>query len=133
MRAITVLICSLAALSLGCEKETSSGDAAKSPSKAKEGPAKKEVTKAAAGTKKAPSGAATTKAPTSKAAPDSPAVQVGKPAPDFTLKGVDGASVSLSQFKGKTVAMIADSKVTRVRPSGPSTSSSWGDTNRPWP
>jgi peroxiredoxin len=36
--------------------------------------------------------------------PGAPA-EVGKPAPDFTLKSVDGKDVTLSQFKGKTVVL----------------------------
>ena len=31
--------------------------------------------------------------------------EVGKAAPDFTLKGVDGKEVTLSSFKGKTVVL----------------------------
>ena len=31
--------------------------------------------------------------------------EVGKPAPDFTLKATDGPAVSLSQYKGKTVVL----------------------------
>lgn len=31
--------------------------------------------------------------------------EVGQPAPDFTLKGVDGQAVTLSQYKGKTVVL----------------------------
>ena len=31
--------------------------------------------------------------------------ELGKPAPDFTLKGVDGKEVALSSFKGKTVVL----------------------------
>lgn len=34
-----------------------------------------------------------------------PSAQVGAPAPDFTLTDVDGKSVSLSQFRGKTVVL----------------------------
>src|SRR5512139_2364834 len=32
-------------------------------------------------------------------------VEVGKPVPDFTLKGIDGKSYQLSQFKGKVVVL----------------------------
>src|SRR3954452_21905953 len=31
--------------------------------------------------------------------------EVGKPAPDFTLKDLDGKAVRLSSFKGKTVVL----------------------------
>ena len=33
------------------------------------------------------------------------AVEPGKPAPDFTLPGIDGKSVTLSQFRGKYVVL----------------------------
>ena len=32
-------------------------------------------------------------------------VEVGKPVPDFSLKGIDGKSYQLSQFKGKVVVL----------------------------
>src|SRR3954453_1510202 len=35
----------------------------------------------------------------------SKAAELGKPAPDFTLKDVDGKSVKLSDYKGKTVVL----------------------------
>jgi peroxiredoxin len=38
-------------------------------------------------------------------APAAPAAVVGQPAPDFTLKDLDGKEVSLSSFKGKTVVL----------------------------
>jgi peroxiredoxin len=34
-----------------------------------------------------------------------PSAAVGKPAPDFTLKDLDGNSVTLSQFKGKAIVL----------------------------
>ncbi|MBI1848745.1 MAG: peroxiredoxin [Planctomycetes bacterium] len=34
-------------------------------------------------------------------------IQVGKPAPDFTLKNQDGQEVKLSQFKGKNNVVLA--------------------------
>lgn len=39
------------------------------------------------------------------AAPAAAAAEVGKPAPDFTLTDLDGKSVSLASFKGKTVVL----------------------------
>jgi cytochrome oxidase Cu insertion factor (SCO1/SenC/PrrC family) len=33
------------------------------------------------------------------------AAKIGEPAPDFTLSGIDGKSVTLSSFKGKTVVL----------------------------
>ncbi|MGQ9804659.1 MAG: thioredoxin family protein [Chlorobiales bacterium] len=38
-------------------------------------------------------------------ASSAPSVEVGKPAPAFTLKNVDGKAVSLSDFKGKIVVL----------------------------
>jgi peroxiredoxin len=38
-------------------------------------------------------------------ASSAPSVEVGKPAPTFTLKSVDGKDVSLSDFKGKIVVL----------------------------
>lgn len=38
-------------------------------------------------------------------AASAPSVEVGKPAPAFTLKNVDGKAVSLSDFKGKIVVL----------------------------
>jgi len=35
------------------------------------------------------------------------APQVGKPAPDFSLKGSDGKTYSLRQFKGKKAVVVA--------------------------
>ena len=32
-------------------------------------------------------------------------VEIGKPVPDFTLKGIDGKTYQLSQFKGKAVVL----------------------------
>jgi len=32
-------------------------------------------------------------------------IEIGKPAPDFELKGLDGATYKLSDFKGKTVVL----------------------------
>jgi peroxiredoxin len=37
--------------------------------------------------------------------PDAPPAAVGKPAPDFTLKDLDGNAVRLSSFKGKVVVL----------------------------
>lgn len=34
-----------------------------------------------------------------------PAVEIGKPVPDFTLKGIDGKAYQLSQFKGQVVVL----------------------------
>jgi peroxiredoxin len=39
------------------------------------------------------------------ATPPATPAEVGKPAPDFTLKSVDGKDVQLSQLKGKTVVL----------------------------
>ncbi len=36
-----------------------------------------------------------------------PAVEVGKPAPDFTLKNQEGKDVKLSELKGKKNVLIA--------------------------
>lgn len=36
---------------------------------------------------------------------DAPKAEVGKPAPDFTLKDLDGKETKLSSFKGKTVVL----------------------------
>jgi hypothetical protein len=38
-------------------------------------------------------------------APKLPALETGKPAPDFKLKDQNGSPVSLSQYKGKTVVL----------------------------
>lgn len=35
----------------------------------------------------------------------SAAAEIGKPAPDFTAKDKDGKTVSLADFKGKTVVL----------------------------
>lgn len=40
-----------------------------------------------------------------KGAPTAAAAEVGKPAPDFKLKDLNGAEVSLAAFKGKTVVL----------------------------
>ncbi len=39
--------------------------------------------------------------------PKKPAVEVGKPAPDFTLKNQEGKDVKLSELKGKKNVLIA--------------------------
>jgi peroxiredoxin len=39
------------------------------------------------------------------ATPPAAPAEIGKPAPDFTLKSVDGKDFTLSQFKGKTVVL----------------------------
>lgn len=44
-------------------------------------------------------------APKPEAAEASTTAQVGKPAPDFTLKGLDGKEVKLSKLKGKIVVL----------------------------
>jgi peroxiredoxin len=41
----------------------------------------------------------------SNSASTAPSVEVGKPAPTFTLKNVDGKDVNLSDFKGKIVVL----------------------------
>ena len=47
-----------------------------------------------------------TSRPTGAATPSNSAnAEVGKPAPDFTLKDLDGKEVSLSSFKGKVVVL----------------------------
>lgn len=38
-------------------------------------------------------------------APDAPPAEVGKPAPDFALKDLDGKETRLSAFRGKTVVL----------------------------
>ena len=45
------------------------------------------------------------KAATPAIAADAPAAEIGKPAPDFTLKDLDGKPTTLSSFKGKTVVL----------------------------
>jgi len=47
----------------------------------------------------------TTPATKPAAAATTPAAQVGKPAPDFALKDLNGKEVKLSSFKGKTVVL----------------------------
>lgn len=49
--------------------------------------------------------AATQTAATSTAAVAAPAAQIGKPAPDFKLKDLDGKEWQLSALKGKTVVL----------------------------
>lgn len=46
-----------------------------------------------------------TKNATPAVAADAPKAEVGKAAPDFTLKDLDGKEVKLSSFKGKTVVL----------------------------
>lgn len=46
-----------------------------------------------------------TKAPAAKAEATTAKAEVGKPAPDFTLKDYDGKEVHLADFKGKTVVL----------------------------
>jgi peroxiredoxin len=48
---------------------------------------------------------ADTKSTTPAVATDAPKAEVGKPAPDFTLKDLDGKETKLSSFKGKTVVL----------------------------
>lgn len=50
-------------------------------------------------------GVAETKNATPAMAADAPAAEIGKPAPDFTLKDLDGKETTLSTFKGKTVVL----------------------------
>src|SRR6266478_4403313 len=38
--------------------------------------------------------------------PDAHALKIGDPAPDFSLKGVDGKTYTLAQFKGAPVLMV---------------------------
>jgi peroxiredoxin len=52
----------------------------------------------------APAPPSTTTAPMAPIAPDARA-DIGKPAPDFTLKDLDGKDVTLSSFKGKVVVL----------------------------
>lgn len=40
-------------------------------------------------------------------ADDPPKIEVGKPAPDFTLKDQDGKETKLSSFRGKKSVLIA--------------------------
>jgi peroxiredoxin len=59
-------------------------------------------------TTSAQTGAVTTTAPAAASpaiAANTPAAEVGKPAPDFALKDLDGKEVRLSSFKGKTVVL----------------------------
>jgi len=44
-------------------------------------------------------------APAAAVAPAAKAAAIGEPAPDFTLPALDGSSVSLASFKGKTVVL----------------------------
>lgn len=59
--------------------------------------------------KSSPPPATSTSTPASSATPSSATTltkaEVGKPAPDFTLKDLDGKDVKLSSFKGKTVVL----------------------------
>ena len=40
------------------------------------------------------------------AGPDAMALEIGKPAPDFSLPGTNGEMVSLRQFRGKKVVLV---------------------------
>lgn len=55
----------------------------------------------------APPPAAATSAPTATtpAAPETQTAELGRPAPDFTLTDVTGATVSLADFRGKTIVL----------------------------
>lgn len=50
-------------------------------------------------------GASTTQTTQAASAPALEKAELGKPAPDFTLKDLDGNDVKLSSFKGKTVVL----------------------------
>jgi peroxiredoxin len=52
-----------------------------------------------------PADAAPPAAPATAAAAAAPAAAIGKPAPDFTLPGLDGAASTLSAHKGKIVVL----------------------------
>jgi peroxiredoxin len=79
----------LVALLAGCSKEDGKAPAAKQQEpQQKEAPPKTEQPRTA---------------PPSEAAPA--AATVGKPAPDFTLPGLDGKEASLSSFRGKVVVL----------------------------
>lgn len=39
-------------------------------------------------------------------APDANALEIGKPAPDFSLAGINGETVSLGQFRGKKIVLL---------------------------
>lgn len=56
----------------------------------------------ASASKEAPAAAA---APAEATGTVATTAELGKPAPDFTLRDLDGNSVSLSQYKGKTVVL----------------------------
>lgn len=77
---IALCLVSVSLLALGCSSGSAEGPAASS---ARPG---------------ASAAASPDKAPTAKA-------EVGKAAPDFTLKDLDGKEVSLASFKGKTVVL----------------------------
>ena len=40
------------------------------------------------------------------AASDATALEIGKPAPDFSLPGTNGETVSLRQFRGKKIVLL---------------------------
>lgn len=40
------------------------------------------------------------------AAPDATALEIGKPAPDFSLPGTSGETVTLRQFRGKKIVLL---------------------------
>jgi alkyl hydroperoxide reductase subunit AhpC len=82
---VLALVVSLAAL--GCSDGATGAKGTATPEKA-DAPAKTAEKKADAKSDEAPKGA-----------------EVGKPAPDFTLKDLDGKDVSLASFKGKTVVL----------------------------
>lgn len=83
----TILLLALAAT--GCEPAATSATATAAPATQD-------------GAAPAPKGTAT---PASKAEPVAAGAAVGQPAPDFTLKDLDGKEVSLASLKGKTVVL----------------------------
>ncbi|MGH1347359.1 MAG: thioredoxin family protein [Nannocystales bacterium] len=85
---------SLAVLLLACDK---SGDTPAADPKAPD-EAKAEETAAAVPARK-------TATPPPVTPANAPPAEVGKPAPDFTLPGLDGVEVKLSSFRGKTVVL----------------------------
>jgi peroxiredoxin len=95
MRAAIALVLSTLALA-GCSRDKPSGEAATTPS-----PTAAEPTGTPPGAVAPP----TAPTPSAPAAPPIDHPVVGKPAPDFTLKALDGTEVSLAGVRGKTIVL----------------------------